>query len=593
VGEQGGRRLQTVHVRLRASARADPGAIAVVDDAGSLTLGALDARANGLAHRLRAMGVGPGVLVALCHERSAAAVVGALAVWKAGGAFVALDPSHPDARLVALVRDARARLLLANESIGARLAGAGATLVDLDAVTDDERADAPTDIIDGDDVAYVVYTSGSTGAPKGVEVTHANLANLIDWHCGAFEVGPHDRASVLASPAFDASVWETWPALVAGARLHIANAATVAAPDRLREWLIEQRITIAFVPTPLAEILLARPWPPEGALRTMLTGGDRLHRRPRSSTPFRLVNNYGVTEATVVSTSGVVAPSDADGRGRLPTIGHPIAGTRTYVVDTDGLPVHAGEVGELWIGGAGVARGYLGRPQLTAERFGRDPFDREPGARVYRTGDLVRVAAGGEYEFLGRRDDQVQIRGQRVELAEVAAALSEHRSVGHAVVVARARADDVELVGYVVPAPETTIDRAELREHLASRLPPAMVPCTFVAIERLPLTSNGKVDRAALPEIDLTWHSEPADRTPVEYAVGAILEELLAVPGIGRDDNFFELGGHSLMAAQLVARLEEWFDIEVELLSVFDNPTAAGIAAVIERDVSALHAASE
>jgi acyl-CoA synthetase (AMP-forming)/AMP-acid ligase II/acyl carrier protein len=317
----------------------------------------------------------------------------------------------------------------------------------------------------------------------------------------------------------------------------------------------------------------------------MLTGGDRLQRRPRAGTPFTVVNNYGLTEATVVSTSGVVAP-DAAG---LPTIGRAITGTRTYVVDPDGFPVHAGERGELWIGGAGVALGYLGRPDLTAERFAPDPFVDEPGARVYRTGDLVRATAGGELEFLGRVDDQVQVRGQRVELEEIAAALGDHPDVAQCCVVAR----DGRIVAYVVPTAHAPSDRAELRAHVASRLPTAMVPSAFVVLDDLPLTSNGKVDRAALPAPVAAVRPDDVARTPVERAVGSILEELLALPAIGRDDNFFELGGHSLMAAQLVARLEEQFDVEVELLAVFDNPTAAGIAAVIECDAIALPAGAE
>jgi amino acid adenylation domain-containing protein len=449
---------------------------------------------------------------------------------------------------------------------------------------------ALNDVVVGDDVAYVVYTSGSTGVPKGVQVTHANLAHLVDWHGRAFAVGPDDRASWIASPAFDASMWETWPALVAGASVHVPDANVVASPDRLRDWLVARAITVAFVPTPLAEMLLTLAWPDDVALRVMLTGGDRLHLRPRSGTPFTVVNNYGVTEATVVSTSGAVDP---DGVG-LPTIGRAIAETRTYVVDADGFPVHAGECGELWIGGPGVALGYLGRPDLTAERFGPDPFAPAPGARVYRTGDLVRATAGGELEFVGRVDEQVQIRGQRVELDEIASVLSAHPDVARCCVVARDRAPGgAQVVAYLVPAAGSSVDRREMRAHVARQLPAAMVPSAFVALDAFPLTSSGKVDRDALPAPLVAVRPEQVGRTATECAVGAILEELFALPAVGRDDNFFELGGHSLMAAQLVARLEEEFDVEVELLEVFDNPTAAGIAAIIERDALALHSAAE
>ena len=593
---EGGRRPRLVHGRIRAAARSRPDAVAVADAHGGLTFSTLDALANGLAHRLRAAGVGPGVPVGLCHDRSAIGVVGALAVLKAGGAYVGLDPSHPVARLEHTLDHVGAPVLLAQGTVRAALRPGPRLVVDLDAEPIDARDEPPDDLVGEADVAYVIYTSGSTGAPKGVAVSHANLLSLIDWHCRVFAVDASDRASLVASPAFDASVWETWPALCAGASLHVPRPEIVTAPARLREWLVATRITIAFVPTPLAELLLAADWPDGGALRFMLTGGDVLHHGPPASTPFTLVNNYGVAEATVVSTSGVVAPAEAGtAQSARPGIGRPIDGTHLAVLGPDGRPVPAGEPGELCIGGAGVAIGYVGRPELTAECFVRDPsVSGDAGARMYRTGDLARVTPEGEYEFLGRADEQVQVRGQRVELEEIAAALREHATVAGGVVVARERVPgDVQLVAYVVPARDHTVDRTELRAHLASRLPPYMVPTVFVAIDGLPFTTNGKIDRAALPCPDRVVRPEDRGRTAVERAVGALLEELLELDAVGRSDNFFELGGHSLMAAQLVARLEEQFDIEVELLAVFDNPTAAGIAAVLERDAGALQLAAE
>ena len=378
-----------------------------------------------------------------------------------------------------------------------------------------------------------------------------------------------------------------WPYLTAGASLHVPDPAAAVAPRSFRDWLVDAGITIAFVPTLMAESLLELDWSPDGALRFVLTGGDVLHRRPPRSMPFTLVNNYGVTEATVVSSSGPVSPDGGD--GCVPSIGRAIAGTRLYVLDEEGRPVQSGEPGELFIGGDGVAIGYLNRPAATAERFVTKCLTGDPGARLYRTGDLVRVGLEGEVYFLGRLDTQVQIRGHRVELDEVAAALTTHPAVSRCVVVApEVGRGDRRLVAYVVAANGVVPDRRELREHLATWLPLYMIPTTFVEMDALPVTTNGKVDRNLLPAPERTLADgggRSAGITSVEAVVIAILEEVLELDGIDREDNFFELGGHSLMGAQIVIRLEDRFDVGVDLLTIFDNPTVAGIAAVIEQDL--------
>jgi len=563
--------------------RASLDRLAVADGNRRLSYAQLDAAANSLARRLRALGVKPGVLVGICHDRSVAAVVGALAVLRAGGGYLGLDPAHPDARLAFLCSDAGAAVLLADASVVARLGSLPCPVLDLDAELDAAELDAaepPERMAGPADVAYVIYTSGSTGEPKGVQVSRANLRALIDWHCQAFSVTPDDRASVVASPAFDASVWETWPHLAAGASLHIPDHATTVTPGALQKWMADEEITIGFVPTPMAELLLELQWPADTAMRIMLTGGDVLHRRPAPGTPFTLVNNYGVTEATVVSTSGVVAPEGAG----LPSIGRSIAGTALRVLGADGRAVPDGEQGELYISGRSVATGYLNRPELTAERFVPDPFSDEPGTRMYRTGDLARVADDGTVQFLGRIDDgQVQLRGHRIELDEVAAVLAGHPSVGHCAVVVRNDVGDARLVAYVVPADVPMPGRAELRAYLAERLPAQMVPGAFVAIDALPVTSNGKLDRGALPApgLEVLVSGSAAPDGPTEEAIAAILEELMELEGIGRDDNFFELGGHSLMGAQVVARVQERFGVELPLLAVFDNPSVAEMAIVV------------
>ena len=562
--------------------------LAVQDGLHTLTYAELDARANALAHRLRALGVQPGARVGLCHQRSAVSVIGALATLKAGGGYVGLDPAYPDARLDFMLRDSEVAVLLTQSSMTERLVSLPAPVIDLDSFVSETggAGQPPDDLATTDDVAYVMYTSGSTGEPKGVEVSHRNLLSLVDWHHNAFGVGEIDRASVLAAPAFDASVWEVWPYLTAGASLHVPDVAVAAAPRALRDWMVDVGITITFVPTPMAETLLDLSWPPNGALRYMLTGGDVLHRRPPPSTPFTVVNNYGITEATVVSTSGVVSPDVGD--GSAPSIGRAIVGTRLYVLDGDGRRVQPGDAGELFVGGNGVAVGYVNRPRTTTERFVADPFTEKPDARLFRTGDLVRVGLEGEVHFLGRVDTQVQIRGQRVELDEVGAVLTTHPSVSRCAVIAReGDHGNLQIVAYVVPTSIALLDRGELRAHLATWLPQYMIPTAFVQMDTLPVTANGKLDCNQLPSPRraLVGDIQPGGATPVEATVIAILEDLLELDGIGKADNFFELGGHSLMGAQVVARLEDRFDLEVDLLTIFDNPTAAGIAAVIEQDL--------
>ncbi len=363
-----------IHRRVQKVALESPDHLAVRDQDESLTYRALEARANALAHQLRALGVRPGVRVGLCHERGVGQVVGALATLKAGGAYVGLDPAYPEARLEHMLRDAGVPVLLTQRSAPPPVIAACAHVIFLDVAPEStgDRRDPPEDLAGVDDVAYVIYTSGSTGEPKGVEVSHGNLANLVAWHCDAFTLGSSDRASMLASPAFDASVWELWPPLAAGASLHIPDVVTAASAEGLRDWLVTQGITISFVPTPLTEAVLSLEWPPDVALRCLLTGGDVLHRRPVAGTPFTVVNNYGVTEATVVTTSGPVAPDPS--AHTVPNIGRAIAGTSVYVLDPNGEPVSPGEAGELYIGGRGVAIGYINRPQETAERFVADPW---------------------------------------------------------------------------------------------------------------------------------------------------------------------------------------------------------------------------
>jgi amino acid adenylation domain-containing protein/thioester reductase-like protein len=575
-----------------------PGAAAVADSATTLSYRVLDAEANRLAQVLQAYGVGPEQRVALCLERSVGFVVAALATLKAGGAYVPLDPALPPARLSFLLSDSQASVLLSQESLLGRLPS-DATLPILCLDRDADRiaaasSAAPNSLVSPDNLAYVIYTSGSTGTPKGVAISHAQLANLVAWHQHAFAVQPSDRASQLAGLGFDAAVWELWPYLTAGAAVLIPDEATRADLPALLAWLAAESISISFLPTPLAEAALSQPWPETMRLRVLLTGGDQLQRYPSKSLPCALVNNYGPTETTVVATSTVVLPEGAG----LPSIGRAIANTQTYLLDEQMQPVANGEAGELYLGGASVARGYWQRPELSAERFLPDPFSEQPGARMYRTGDLARYRADGELDYLGRIDQQVKVRGFRIELGEIAAALMAHEAVREAIAIAR---DDgpaggqavKRLVAYVVAETADAELSRTLRAFVAERLPEYMVPSAVVLLDALPLTTNGKVDRKALPAPDLS-HAGGADfvapRSAAESAVAEIWADVLKIAPIGVHDNFFALGGHSLLAGQVLARLREVFQDHVTIQMMFEQPTIAELVVAIAEQTSAASA---
>ena len=570
-------------VSARAAATPDALAVSAPDDV--LTYAELDRRAGRLADRLHDLGVGPDAVVAVCLPRSAAFVVATLAVLKAGAAYLPVDPGSPAERLAYMLTDCGPRAVIGDSEHGCPIPdGPWAELDVREARLDWPASPRQHDVAKDEHLAYVIYTSGSTGRPKGVEVTHGSLANLAAWHNSAFAITPADRAHFYASPAFDAAVWETWPYLAAGASIHLPPDAVRIDPEALRDWMLTERISIGFVPTPIAERMLALSWPARTPLRALLTGADTLHRYPSSTLPFVLVNNYGPTECTVVTTSGVVECTPMqDG---LPSIGRPIDNVQVLVLDEARRPVAPGTAGELYIGGAGLARGYRHRPELTAERFVAHPT--VAGARLYRTGDRARLLRDGSVAFLGRLDDQVKIRGYRVELDEVTAALGAHPGLDVGAVIAREGEDgERQLVAYVVPAPGATLSREALLATLRRSLPDYMVPAVYVTLPALPLTTNGKVDRAALPAPDATNTlrdaATVAPRTELEAEVAEILAGLLGVEDVSVDDNFFMLGGHSLLGTQLIMRIRDAFGVDLSLRALFDSPTAAELAAEIER----------
>jgi amino acid adenylation domain-containing protein len=593
---------------VEAWAAARPGSPAVVSPAGAaggvrvLTYGELDRRANRLAWRLRRLGVGPEVPVGSLVPRSEEMFLAALAVAKAGGAYLPLDPAYPDERIAAALDDAATPVVLTLGALAGRIGGARAVLaiddaeIILGAVGAEGVADAgpPERRGASGNLAYIIFTSGSTGRPKGVAATRGALMNLLSWYRHALPVAPDDRCTLAAGPAFDGAVWELWALLTSGAAIHLPDEETRLSPSRLAGWLARERITMSFLPTPLGEAFLAEPDAAATSLRRLCMGGDRLHRIARRDLPFAVVNLYGPSEATVVTT---FAPAVLDEReDRDPSVGRPIDNARVYLLDGHQQPLPVGVAGELWIGGEILARGYLGRPDLTAAVYRPDPFARVAGARMYRTGDLARRRVDGDIEVLGRLDGQVKIRGFRIELGEIESVLHDHPVVSQAVVLAR---DDGNvggiggggrrLVAYLVlnralhetaEAPE-----ADLRAHLRRRLPEHMVPAVFVALPALPLVPGGKVDRQALGALPLPAvpAREPtAPRSETERLVAGLWSEVLGRDRVGVDESFFDLGGHSLLLARVQALLAERLDRQVPLLKLIELPTVGALAAWLD-----------
>ena len=422
-----------------AQAAANPQALAVVGGSLSLTYGELEARANHLAHYLLSLGVVPEMPVALFLGHSTDFVIGALGILKAGGAYLPVDPACPVERLALMMKDTGARFLVTESCRLPRISRGPWTTISVDSdaqIIARGSSASPTAEVKPSNLAYLIYTSGSTDKPKAVEITHDSLLNLMFWHQRAFGVTATDRAPFMAAVGFDAAVWELWPYLAAGASLHMPEDEAIhIIPESLRDWLVRERITICFVPTPLAEQVMTLEWPPETELRIMLTGADTLHQYPSPKLPFRVVNNYGPTECTVVATSGYM--ESANHQDMLPSIGTPIDNTQIYILDENLQPAPIGAPGELYIGGAGLARGYRNRPELTAEKFIPNPFSRESNARLYRTGDFGFYLGDGRIAFAGRSDDQLKIRGHRVEINEIIAVLGRHPAVQSSTVVAR------------------------------------------------------------------------------------------------------------------------------------------------------------
>jgi amino acid adenylation domain-containing protein len=577
-----------VHELFEKQVQRAPNNIAVVSKEQQLTYAQLNARANQLAHHLLTLGVGPDVPVAICMERCPEMVVALLGILKAGGAYVPLDPAYPKGRLSFLMEDAHASVLLTRAHLMESMPkhGIHALCMDNDwAVIAARSEENPIAGATSSNLAYVLYTSGSTGQPKGVMVEHHGLCNAIHWIAKTLELSVEDRCLFKTPITFDAAGRELYPTLLTGGRLVIAEAEGHRDSRYLAETISSARISVFHCVPSILQLLVEEPaFDDSTALRAVMCGGEALPiqtaRRFRSRSDARLYNVYGPTETIIDSTYWLC--DEANGGSSCP-IGRPIPNARAYILG-DGLrPLPIGVAGDLYIGGVGLARGYLNRPDLTAEKFISDPFSVTPGARLYRTGDLARYLPDGNIEFLGRRDHQVKIRGFRIELGEIEAALGRHPAMQQAAVLAREDTPgEKRLVAYVVA--QSTPD--ELRRFLKDMLPDPMVPAVFVLLDTMPLLSNGKIDRLALPAPDRSRpeldKSFVAPRTPVEELLAEIWAGVLDIERVGIHDNFFDLGGHSLLATQLVSRAREAFQVEIPLRRLFEIPTVAGLAESIE-----------
>jgi amino acid adenylation domain-containing protein len=566
-----------------------PGSIALSSGEVSLTYGELDARASGLAARLRSLGVGPEVLVGVCLGRTPDLVVALLAVLKAGGAYVPLDPSFPEARLSFMLEDANVPVLITEQDRRDQLPTGEARVVCVDSPWEWPEGEGETPgpvALSAKNLAYVIYTSGSTGRPKGVQVTHGALANFLRSMKKLTSMGEDDALLAVTTLSFDIAALEIFLPLAVGARVELVPRDVAADATRLVDRLADPAITFLQATPATWRMLLEAGWEGKPGL-SMLCGGEALPRPLADRLLGKgkvLWNVYGPTETTIWSSAWQVEA----GEGPI-SVGRPIANTQLYVLDKGFRPAPVGVAGELYIGGAGLARGYLGRPGLTAERFLPDPFGAEAGGRLYRTGDLARWRADGTLECLGRVDHQVKVRGFRIELGEIEATLAGHPEVREAAVSAFEDAGgETSLAAYVVARGDSgPIPAAELRRWLLASLPEYMVPSTYIPLGALPLTPNGKVDRNALPDPRqarraLGGLSFVPPRGPVEEAIAGLWAETLGVARVGAHDNFFELGGHSLMAIQLIVRMKHIFGVEPPLKDFVDEPTVARLARLVE-----------
>ncbi|MGA2672926.1 MAG: amino acid adenylation domain-containing protein [Terracidiphilus sp.] len=558
-----------------------------------LSYGELRAQASQLARHLRNLGVGPDSLVGVFVERSARAIVALLAILKAGGAYLPIDPAYPSARISTILDDARPTVLLTEEHLLGRLPVQDTHAILLDreiAAGADPEGSGIASEAGLENLAYVIYTSGSTGKPKGVMVTQANVARLLRATAEWFHFNENDVWTLFHSLAFDFSVWEVWGCLLHGGRLVVVPFSVSRSPEDFHELLAKEQVTVLNqTPSAFYQLMTVdqtRPQPALG-LRLVIFGGEALNfktlqpwfaahgdRRPR------MINMYGITETTVHVTYREVTASDA-ANGASSLIGIPIPDMQLYLLGDDRRPAPAGEVGEIYVGGAGVARGYLNRPELNAERFVSDPFSGNPNARLYKSGDLARLLPDGEVEYLGRGDAQVKIQGFRIELGEIEAVIAGHGQIREARVIAHTdEAGTKRLVAYYVTQEGAVLAARELSQYLSGKLPPWMMPSVYLPIQAFPLTPHGKVDYAALPEPTLgsSRTSEETRGTELEQEVAAVWQKVLSADHVGLDDNFFDIGGTSLLLVSVQMKLQTLLNRKISVAELFAYTTVRTLA---------------
>ncbi|HKP35521.1 MAG TPA: amino acid adenylation domain-containing protein [Pyrinomonadaceae bacterium] len=584
---------QLIHRTIEAQAARTPDAIAVEHEGNRLTYSELNARANRLANFMRSAGVRPESLVGICLERSPDMILSVLAVLKAGGAYVPLDPAYPQDRLTLMLEDSGAQLLLSRAPLRKHFPDFTGRFIAIDneaSAIDEQDTENLSDSAGLESLAYVIYTSGSTGKPKGVMIEHRALACFAASASDEYAITDKDRVLQFASLCFDTSAEEIYCALSRGASLVLRTDAMITSPRQFLQSCEQLEITTLDLPTGywhhLCAALGAEDLTIPPSVRCVILGGEQarsdhtLQWVERAGENVRLLNTYGPTETTVVATTFDLSRHRA---GDRIAIGRPLRGTTVYVLDAEGQPVPAGMAGELYIGGAGVARGYLNKPELTAGKFIPNPFGE---GRLYRSGDVVKFSAEGDLEFLGRVDNQVKIRGFRIELEEIEEAIRNHQSVSDAVVSVHEDTDgDKRLCAYLVGTGTVPVSVKEVRDLLKSTLPAHMVPGSWTVLDSLPLMPNGKVDRRALPAPEHDREQAETDyvapQTPTEEVLAHIWREVLKLDRVGVNDNFFELGGHSLLAARVFSELQKKLKIELNLADIFMAPTIAQLAEMI------------
>jgi amino acid adenylation domain-containing protein len=582
-----------IHELFEERVKVNPDAIALIYDNQQLTYRELNARANQLAHYLQSLGVKSEVLVGICVERSLEMIVGILAILKAGGAYVPLDPEYPEDRLTFMLEDTQLSVLLTQDKLVNKLPDHKACVICLDTnwdIINQQTEENPNTSIKADNLAYVMYTSGSTGQPKGVSIVHQGVVRLVT-ETDYVSFSAKEVFLQVAPISFDAATFEIWGCLLNSGKLVIFPSNTPSL-DELGQVIEQYQVTTLWLTAGLFHLMVDENIEALKPLRQLLTGGDVLsvshvHKFLQTVGNCQLINGYGPTENTTFTCCYQI-PTSLSPDVSVP-IGRPIANTQVYILDKNLQPVPVGVPGELYTGGAGLARGYLNRPELTQEKFIPNPFSTDPDSRLYKTGDKVRYLSDGNIEYQGRIDNQVKIRGFRIELGEIETVLSQHADVHSVVVITRQDTpDNKRLVAYIVPHPQVTPTTRELHQFLKAKLPDYMVPNAFVILEALPLTPNGKVDRRALPAPDVINDTETfvAASTPTEKAIATIWGDVLGLKQVGIHDNFFELGGHSLLATQVISRLRQTWKMKLPLRRLFEKPTVAELAQTIDKILS-------